>query len=125
MHTYLGIVGIACLVASAWLFGRRFALALRGVTAPGRIESYEERTLDDSTSYFPVVSFRDADGRRHHFTAVAGREEPKPPVGTGVTVVYRRDDPSRAMIVSFLQMWAAPLAFAVMGLAALWGWWQG
>jgi hypothetical protein len=111
------------LVAACWLFIRRIAVALHGVTTMGRIESFETRDMDEAESYFPVVTFRDLEGTLRRFTAVAGTASKSPPVGTRVVVRYLRADPQSAFIASFLHMWGAPSGLAALGvgsLAALW-----
>ena len=82
------------------------------------------RDIDDSVRYLPVVSFTDHEGRAHRFTSVAGRSGPTPPVGTAVKVRYDRSNPGFALISSFLHMWAAPLAMAVLGLSSLLVFWH-
>lgn len=83
------------------------------------VEGFEERNIDDSVSYLPVVSFTDREGRAHWFTSVAGRSGPTPPVGTTATVRYDRSNPGFALISPFLHEWAAPVAFQPAGVLAL------
>jgi hypothetical protein len=118
---YFAFIGIVMLVAAAGLFLRRAALALRGAAVQGWIEDFDARTNREGTTYFPVVAFVDEDGRRHRFTAAAGRQARRPDVGTLVTVRYFRENPDAACIQSFLQMWAAPLGLALLGSGALLG----
>lgn len=119
MRTYFVVIGIVMLALSAWLYVQRTALAMRGVSARGRIEAYEARDDEDGTHYFPVVSFFDEQGRSRRFTARAGGADRKPPVGTMVVVRFLPGEPESACIQSFLQMWAAPLALAALGAGAL------
>jgi hypothetical protein len=125
LRYYLAIVGSVLLAGACWLFVRRIALILSGVTASGRIEAFETRRSDDSgdkhdsLSFFPVVSFTDCDGKLRRFTAVAGGATQRPPVGTTVVVRYSRTDPQCAFIASFLHMWGAPLALAALGIGSL------
>lgn len=125
MRYYFAFVGTIFLAGACWLFVRRMALVLNGVTASGRIEGFEiRRSRDsgdryDSVSYFPVVSFADSDGTLRRFTAVAGGSTPSPSVGTKVMVRYSRTDPGAAFIASFLHMWGAPLALAALGVGSM------
>lgn len=81
--------------------------------------------MDDDTIYFlPIVEFRDSRGTPHRFTSVAGRSSATPVVGTAVSVRYLPGNPEVAYIQTFLHMWAAPLAFAVLGAAALLAGWR-
>ena len=124
MRYYFAFVGATLLAGALWLFVRRVSLARRGVSATGRIEGFEERNIDDSVCYLPVVSFTDREGRAHRFTSVAGRSGPTPPVGTAVMVRYDPSNPGFALISSFLHMWAAPLAMAVLGFFSLLASWR-
>jgi hypothetical protein len=116
---YFAFVGIALLGTAGWMFWRRVALLAHGLATTGRIESYEARDLGDTVSYHPVVSFTDHQGRRRKFTSAAGRSSRTPPIGSAVAVRYERNDPEGAMVSTFLHMWAAPWALAVLGVASL------
>jgi hypothetical protein len=124
MRYYLALIGVALLAGAGWLFLRRLALMIDGVVTAGRVESFEERSDDESTSYHPVVVFRDQEHRLHRFTSVAGGSSQSPPVGTTVPVRYLRSNPDSAVISSFLHMWAAPVALAVLGIGCMWGFLQ-
>jgi hypothetical protein len=65
------------------------------------------------------VTFADLEGRTHQFTSPAGGTRKHPPIGAEVKVRYQRANPSTAYIASFLHMWAAPIALALLGGAAL------
>ncbi|MBO9516365.1 MAG: DUF3592 domain-containing protein [Variovorax sp.] len=118
MRTYFAIVGIAMLVFSAWLYWKRAVLVLHGILAQGRIDGFEPCITQDGTAYMPVVAFVDRHGHPRRFTARAGGAS-KPAVGTPVVVRYLPQDPDSACIQSFFQMWAAPLACALLGFGAL------
>ena len=119
MRYYFAIIGIALLGMACWLFWRRFKILMTGVTTTGRVESYESREFDESISYLPVISFTDQLGNRQRFTASAGGSRRTPPIGTTVKVRYDNENPKNAVISSFLNMWAAPIALAVLGVVGL------
>ncbi len=118
MRVYFALVGIGCLIAAVWLMVRRLGVVWRGRVAVGRVVAFESRTDEDSVSYLPVVAFVDEHGSQRRFTSVAGGSR-RPAIGSAVTVRYLRDDSHTAYISSFLHMWAAPLAFAILGVVAL------
>jgi hypothetical protein len=124
MKTYLAVVGITMLALAAILFARRLFTLLRGAFAVGRVQGHEARTIDEGLSYLPIVEFTDLQGNLHRFTSVAGRSSKIPAVGAKVRVCYLPTDPGVAYIQSFLHMWAAPLACAVLGAGALAVQWQ-
>src|SRR5262245_19414133 len=124
MRLYLGAMSVLFLAGALWLFVRRWRIAANGINAEGRVVAHEMRSSDDSSFYLPVIVFTDRQGEDHRFTAVAGGAEPKPPVGATVTVRYLPEHPNRAVIVSFLHMWAAPLAMLALGAGAFLGYLQ-
>ncbi|MEQ1545493.1 DUF3592 domain-containing protein [Methyloglobulus sp.] len=119
LQTYFLVVGITLLVLAAVLFYRRLSTKIRGISTVGQVVDHEVRTIDDSTSYLPVVEFHDLQGMLHRFTSVAGGSDRHPKVGAEVTVRYLRSNPKVVYIQSFLHMWAAPIACTVLGLAAI------
>lgn len=119
MRTYFGILAVVFIAGAVWLFLRRLAVATGGATASGRIVAFETREDDGSALYLPIVSFADRQGRSHRFTSLAGGTKQSPPVGSSVTVRYLPSSPEQAFIASLLHMWAAPLAFFVLGIGAM------
>ena len=125
MRLYFGVLSVLFLGGALWLLVRRWLVAANGVNVVGRVVAHETRRDEDSVYYLPVVVFTDRQGSEHRFTAVAGGSVPRPVVGATVTVRYLSQSPDRAFIVSFLHMWAAPLAMFVLGAGALLGYLQG
>jgi hypothetical protein len=118
LKAYLIIVGIVLLGLALALFYRRLSVMMRGISVIGRVVAHEVSTIDESTSYLPVVEFIDKQGTLHRLTSGAGWNDPRPKIGAEVTVCYLQADPNKAYIQSFLHLWAAPVACAVLGLAA-------
>lgn len=76
----------------------------------------EVRRDVERSSYAPVVRFTTQEGREIEFHGRGGSGTDFAE-GDTVTVVYDRDNPSRARIVSFLDLWLpAAVAFAVVVL---------
>lgn len=115
MGAYFIVIGVICLACALWLLVRRLRVLFYGSVARGRVTGHEAREMEDAMSYLPVVIFEDAGGREHRFTSVAGWSVRRPPVGTTVRVRYLPSNPGIAYISSFLHMWAAPFALAVLG----------
>jgi hypothetical protein len=124
VKAYFAFIGVACLGLAVYLLGRRVWAQLHGDVATGRVVGHASRTDEDAVSYLPIVEFADSRGVVHRFTSVAGGSRRSPAVGAAVRVRYLPENPGVAYIQSFLHMWAAPLAFAVLGTAALVAWWQ-
>jgi hypothetical protein len=117
LKLYFLMMGISLLVLGFILFYRRL-VAWKGVTAVGHVAGHELRTIDDSTTYLPIIVFFDQQGKEIRFTSVAGGSAQNPKIETEVRVCYLRSNPEIAYINSFLHMWAAPVACAILGLAA-------
>jgi hypothetical protein len=124
LGSYFAYIGTVLLALAAYLFIRRMLTHSRGRAAVGRVIGHESRTDDDTDFYLPVVEFADSRGVVHRFTSVAGGSSPQPSVGAFVRVRYLAENPTVAYIQSFLHMWAAPLACAVLGAASLLAWWH-
>ena len=119
MRYYFAFVGVSLLGIACWLFLRRFSILMTGVTTIGRVESYESHEFDEWVTYRPVISFTDQLGNQQKFTAAAGGRKRAPQIGTAVTVLYDIENPKNAVISSFLNMWAGPIALAVLGVVGL------
>jgi Protein of unknown function (DUF3592) len=119
MRYYFALVGVVCLIASAWLFVRRLHVAFGGKRATGKVVGFVSGEDDGSVFYQPRVEFRDQLGNTHTFVAGSGGTRQEPPIGSELPVRYNPNAPETAYVVSFLHMWAAPIAFAVLGVGAL------
>jgi Protein of unknown function (DUF3592) len=119
LHYYFAVIGTILIIGAAWLFVRRIVAYFNGLETEGWIESYEKRESDDTIYYLPIVSFVDSEGKQRRFTSVAGGSSQNKEIGTKVLVRYQRTNPEVAYISSFLHMWAAPLAFAALGVCGL------
>lgn len=66
--------------------------------------------------YYPVVEFQDHQGRTQRITSEVGAGKKLYDVGERVTVRYDPGDKQRAVVDSFLRLWAKPALFALGGL---------
>jgi len=119
MQTYLASLAVVFLAGASWLSYRRWRVAFPGDRAVGRVVAFEEREDDGSVYFLSVVEFPDSQGLPHRFTAVAGRTERRPAVGSPIAVQYVPGSHELAFIPSFLHMWAAPLGLFVLGIGSL------
>lgn len=86
------------------------SIATEEVTLAG---GREVRREVERISYAPVIRFVTQEGREIEFHGRGGSDRSFTP-GENVSVVYDRSNPSRARIVSFLDLWLpATVAFAV------------
>ena len=113
---FFGIIGSILLIAACWLFVRSLVHLLKGATTVGTIESFRTSEFQGSMSYFPVIIFHVQGDKTYRFTSTASSWFNKPPVeGLSVRVCYARENPSHAVIVSFQDLWFAPMVSLVLG----------
>jgi len=118
-HYVFAFVGCILLISASWLFVRRSALLLKGVTAVGTIESFRKSELEGSVHYWPVIIFQDQEDKTHRFTATTGYGANKPAEGLRVRVRYLPENPNHAVIISVLHLWAAPLVLIAFGAGCI------
>lgn len=123
IRVYLGVVGGALVLAALVTAARRLAAMAHGESTQGRVVGHQTSTIDDSTTFSPIVEFTDREHRTRRFVSAAGGASRHPQEGAPVRVRYLRANPDVAFIPTFLHMWAAPLALAVLGCAAILAGW--
>lgn len=123
IYAGIALFGLLQLVLARWLAGKSRDLLRRGKRTPGRLVGKSHRTgVDGGASRHDVVEFTTEDGRRGEVTSRVGVPW-SPLAGKTITVIYDPDDLEHAVIEGRLELWAAPILFAVNGglmlLAAL------
>ena len=90
-----------------------------GVTSTGKVVSFEVKHEKDKkknkTMYYPIVSFKDKNGRELEFRSNTGSNPKSYRVGEIVEVIYRKDNSDNAKINSFSSMWLLPLILSIFG----------
>lgn len=101
----------------SWFYLGDLDLAMSGDEAEGRVVSFESSYNSDSgTTYRPVVEYEDASGRVHRFTGGVGSSPKAYDRGETVDVIYDPASPEDALLDSFTERLALPLAFGGFGL---------
>ena len=105
---------------------RRFVAAAN--RTPGKVVAHETRTSESTdddnrsvqkTYYHPIIEFKDASGVQRRVTSDTGSNPKSYADGAAVTVLYDQDDPEKAKIESFGQLWLMPAILLGMGLIFL------
>jgi hypothetical protein len=109
----LALAIIAVMVV--WLVISCF-ISLTFTHAAGRVERLVQKGSGNEVYYYPVTVFRDAVGTEHTIQSSGGSNPPRFPVGTAVTVLYRRGNPDAGMIQDRFVLWIAPLLFIAIGI---------
>jgi hypothetical protein len=123
IYAGIAVFGLLQLVLARWLAGKSRDLLRRGKRAPGRLVGKTDKAgVGGGASRHDVVEFTTDDGRRGEVTSRIGVPW-SPLAGKSITVIYDPDDLEHAVIDGRLELWAAPLLFALNGglmlLAAL------
>ena len=123
MQIYLATAGICMLLPGVILIYKRIRFLGQSSVAIGKLISYY--ALDSAyhegarTHFFPIVTYLAQDGKKYEITSVAGYSSKKYPEGQEFKIRYATDDPSKAFVDNFLNLWAGPLALTAMGVIVL------
>lgn len=118
------VLGVAMLAAAVYMYGNTRSFLAGAVRANGtvvalqRTESLEhdDHHTYQTVSYFPIVQFTDASGKRIEFTSDSGSNPPAWSRGDKVEVLYHADAPEKARINSFMSLWFGPLLVGGLGV---------
>ena len=114
-------IGLVLLGVAGRHFVRRRAFILGSSTAAGVIVALSEERdgQDTSNMRYAKVRFRTLSGRDVTFESEMGLGGEAYRIGSALPVRYRLDHPETAEVDSFMALWGAPLAFAVLGIVFL------
>lgn len=121
------LVGIVFLGLGGWWGWDTWTFVKRAEPAIGRVERFvqsaSKRRVNgvtrESTTHYPVFSFRDAKGTSHMVTSSTGSGKPAYEAGQEVPVLYDPAAPDSARINSFSNLWLFPVAFCGIAVACL------
>ena len=114
-------IGLVFILVSFWNYRNTRQFLAQSATAPGEVVDLvlrSSQTGDSRTSsgvYYPVVRFATPEGQYIEFQSGVGSQPPAYRIGDPVTVRYRPDDPYRARIDSFFQLWFLSVLFGGLG----------
>jgi hypothetical protein len=114
-------VGTILLSVSAFLFIHEKQFIEHAQTTSGKVIELGRSVSSNSNSrgsitYYPVVEFTTADGKRVVFSSNFSSNPPEFEVGEEVEVYYEPEKPSGAEVKSFFSQWFAALLTGGMGL---------
>lgn len=109
------LIGLGMLVGTFYLFSSTSSFLERAVSAQGEVVQLVRSRSSDSTSYYPVVVFRDASGRSVEFQSNTGSNPPSYSRGEKVQVLYETSDPHGARIDGFFSLWGGALILGILG----------
>jgi len=118
------IVGVAMLAGAVYLYKDTHSFLAGAVHAQGTVLdlqrteslSHDGNHTYTSVSYYPMVQFSDASGRRIEFTSDSGSNPPAYSRGDTVDVLYHADAPEKARINSLMSLWFGTLIVGGLGV---------
>jgi hypothetical protein len=118
-------VGVVMLLIAGWMLSRDPLFSGAGAAATGTVVDLQRSTTGNGkVSYYPVVTYRDAEGAEHRFTGTIGSNPPGYRRGEEVAVRYDPAAPEEAVIDSWSARALGPGLTGGMGLLLLWMSWR-
>lgn len=112
--------GSICLAIAAGAFLFSWHFVNTAAHADGRIlRMLEQNDKDNGKVYYPVFTFRDAQGAEHTIHSSWGSFPPQYEVGDAVPVLYSPGHPENATINRFFAVWGMPLIIGILGAVYL------
>lgn len=108
-------IGLATCCESYWFV--RHSVSAQGNVIELRLVTQTDSDGQESTGYAPVFTFIAQNGNPYTAISRSNSNPPQYKVGDSITVLYEPDNPSRARIDSFLDLWFLPVIFGGIGAA--------
>lgn len=117
----LCIAGIVLLGGAIYLLKDKIEFFNRSVQTEGVVVDVLETTRTRGTVYYyPLVSFKAADGNTYTFSSETGTSSALDfNKGDKLMVRYAEGDPQVAKLDNFMELWGLPLALLVAGIVLL------
>lgn len=111
------IIGLLMMIGAWMLFQNDQKFAKEAASATGTVvESVYVKSRKGKGSYYPVVEFQTAEGKRMAFRSDTGRGRPDYENGEQVSILYEKQNPANAKIAGFWELWGLSAVLAVFGL---------
>lgn len=110
-----GLLGIAMLVGTFFLYRSTEAFLATSMKAEGSVVALVTSRSNDSTTYRPVVQFTTQDGQAVEFTSSSGSNPPSYNKGERVEVLYSPTAPQEAKINGFFSLWGGAVILGILG----------
>ena len=118
---FMNLLFIGLLGGGGYIAYNNYQLRTNGASTTGTVIRLEESTSDGSTSYSPVFQY-EVNGQTYEFESQNSSSPPTHRVGEQDTIFYDPENPQKAQIDSFMDMWLAPgllLCFGGGGVIAI------
>jgi len=120
-------IGLGACSLSVYSYLNTRQLIAGGEHARGTVTAFSR----SGSALFPVVAFKTSEGTQVEFVGKSGSSSPAFVRGQQVDVIYRPENPTKATINTFLDLWGPPLfltsfgtIFSVIGFAPIFIQWK-
>lgn len=113
---YVWIIGGAVTLWGLVMLLNRLRFYVAGERTNGTIIGITERRQQKGgTTFHPRIRYLDLHGQAHEFVGQVGNSLTKPPLNQTVTVCYLRHQPHKALLLSPVSLWLAPVVLLGLG----------
>lgn len=110
------LIGAGLLIGAMMSYINTSKFIERASETVGTVIDLERSRSSDSTTFYPVVVFEDANGREVEFRSRSGSNPPAFSRGETVSVLYESTTPESARINTFFSLWGLPIILCGLGL---------
>jgi len=112
----LPISAVIMLGVSIWYAISSYGFYNNGVEVEATVVRLEEsHSADTGTTYSPVYRYT-VDGKQYEYESVNSSSPPSHEVGEVVILLYEPDNPGRARVNSFWELWLLPIILCPVSL---------
>lgn len=110
------VIGLAMLVGAFFMYSDTREFLSKAVATEGTVTHLVRSRSSDSTTYKPVVEFKNQNGGLVEFTSSIGSNPPSYSQGEVVEVLYQKASPEKAKIRDFFSLWGGPTILGGLGI---------
>lgn len=110
------LIGAGLLIGAMMSYINTSKFIERASETVGTVIDVERSRSSDSTTFYPVVVFEDANGREVEIRSRSGSNPPAFSRGETVSVLYESTTPESARINTFFSLWGLPIILGGLGL---------
>jgi len=112
-------IAVIAILTGSFSLIKTFNFISKAVKTYGIIAELHRSDDVSGVTYRPVFSFMDTSGNQYNVYSSLGDDPPKYKVGDKVPVVYDPEQPQKAQIDSFLDLYGLPLAMVIIAVINL------
>jgi hypothetical protein len=110
------LLGFGLLAGAGSFYSSTRNLIATAQKVPGTVVGFERRSSKSGHSDYPVIEFTTTSGEIRRFTTSGAGDYAK---SETVDVLYDTDDPAKARVNVFIELWLGSLALGAFGLLCL------